>query len=193
MLSAQCSRIARGFSIIELLVSLSIMTVISTVVLANHTRFNSSVLLESLAYEIGLSVRQAQVFGVSVRQSATGFSAGYGVHFSDTSSYLFFVDTNASRAYEEGVDAIVNAYSLSQGHRILAYCGYTAAGVARCSNSDVPITHLDIVFLRPNPDAVMSSNESDLYSRSVITVAAAAGDTRSVEIASTGQISVKNP
>jgi len=183
----------RGFSLIELLVALSILTIISTVVLANHTRFNSSVLLESLAYDIGLSVRQAQVYGLSVREFSSGFQVGYGVHFAGNGSYLFFVDTDANKKYDAGIDSIVNAYSLSRGHQIARYCGYTVSGLERCSDSGTPITYLDVVFFRPDPDAIMSSNEAGVYSRSVISVSSTSGTTRSIEIASTGQISIKNP
>ncbi len=184
----------RGFSLIELLVALSILTVISTVVLANHTRFNNSVLLGSLAYDIGLSIREAQVYGLSVREYSADFQVGYGVHFSDPNTYLFFVDTNLNQKYDgEGVDAIVKSYSVSRGHQIVRFCGVTAAGVERCSDSATPITYLDIVFTRPDPDAVMTSNEAGLYSRSIITVSSVTGDERSVEVASTGQISVKTP
>jgi len=182
----------RAFSLIELLVALSILTVISTVILANHTKFNSTVLLGALAYDIALSVREAQVYGLSVRQFSNDFQVGYGVRFSDPQSYLFFVDRDANQTYEEGVDTVVNTYNLGRGHYISSFCGITAVGVERCSDSGTPITHLDVVFFRPDPDAIMTSNEPGVYSRATVTVAAPSGDTRQVEIASTGQISVKN-
>ncbi len=47
--------------------------------LANHERFNSSILLDSLAYDIALSIREAQVYGLSVRGINADFQVGYGV------------------------------------------------------------------------------------------------------------------
>jgi len=181
----------RGFSLIELLVAVSIFIIISTVVLANHSRFNSSVLLGSLAYDIALSIREAQVFGVSVRQYDSGFQVGYGIRFSDSASYVFFVDTNANQQYDEGVDSIVRTYALGRGHAITQFCGVTTAGVEQCSDDGSPITFLDVVFFRPDPDAIISSNNPGIYSSGSVTVSSPAGETRSVEIASTGQISVK--
>src|SRR3989344_3825107 len=73
---------SRGFTLIELLVVTAILGIVSTLVLANNTRFGGAVLLENLAYEIGLSVRKAQVYGIAVRRfGETDFSAGYGIHF----------------------------------------------------------------------------------------------------------------
>ncbi|MEK7613644.1 MAG: prepilin-type N-terminal cleavage/methylation domain-containing protein [Patescibacteria group bacterium] len=182
-----------AFSLVELLVVLSILTMVSSVVLANHSRFNGTVLLGSLAYDIALSVRQAQVYGLSVRQYSDDFHVGYGVHFSDASSYIFFVDRNINQQYDEGEDSIVQTYTVGRGHIIQSFCGVTANGTERCSDSETPITHLDVVFLRPDPDAVMSSNEPGMLSQGIITVAAPSGDTRSIVVASTGQISVQNP
>lgn len=182
----------RGFTLVELLVVLSILTVISSILLANHTRFNSTVLLTSLAYDVALSVREAQVYGVSVRQFSDDFQVGYGVHFSTSNSYAFFADTNANQIYDDGVDSIIRSYSLSRGHAIQSFCGVTSVGVERCSDSETPITFLDVVFFRPDPDAIMKSNEAGTYSRAIITVSAPTGDTRTIEVASTGQISVQN-
>lgn len=185
---------SRAFSLIELIVAVGILATISTIVLANHTRFNGSVLLGSLAYDIGLSVREAQVFGVSVRQYDSEFQLGYGVRFADSRSYSLFADVNQNRQYDDA-DSIIRSYSLQRGFVISEFCGYTAEGMADCS-TDVsdPISHLSIVFLRPEPDAFMSSNEvGAIYSRSTITVESPGGDTRTVEVASTGQISIQNP
>lgn len=179
----------RAFSLIELLVAVGIFVAISSVVLANHARFNSSVLLGALAYDIALSLREAQVFGLSVRQFGSDFQVGYGIRFSDDDSYFFFADTNASRAYEES-DSVVRVYTLGRSHRITAFCGITAAGIEHCSNGAVPIDHLDIVFFRPDPDAVMSSGEPGFYSHARIAVSSPSGESRTVEVASTGQVSV---
>jgi prepilin-type N-terminal cleavage/methylation domain-containing protein len=185
--------VSRGLTLIELLVVISIFALISLVILANHSRFNSSVLLGSLGYDIALSMREAQVYGLSVKQYANNFQVGYGVRFSGTSSYTFFADTNANKVYDSGTDAIVQVYSIGQGHFISRFCGVRASGAEECSNSPSPIDHLDIVFFRPDPDANISSNIVGPYSRAKIVVGSPSGETRTVTIESTGQVSVTNP
>ncbi len=186
--------VVRGLTLIELLVVMGIFSVISLVVLANHSRFNSSVLLGSLAYDIALSIREAQVYGLSVKEYGSNFQVGYGLRFASASSYTFFADTNANKRYDSGVDSIVQTFSVGRGHTIQSFCGITSAGVEECSNSaSNAIDHLDIVFFRPDPDALFSSNSSTLYSRGKVVVTSPSGETRTISVVSTGQISVTNP
>lgn len=190
-----------AFSLIELLVVVSIFAFISTLVLANHSKFNSSVLLESLAYDTALSIRQAQVYGLSVRQSSPGstFQVGYGIHFTKNTptSYLFFADNNMDKKYDAApvpADSIVDTYAIGQGHTILRFCAYTASGTADCSDSSTPITYLDISFFRPEPDANFATSKTGtLYSRASITVTSGSAETRTISVASTGEVSVANP
>lgn len=187
-------QLARGLTLIELLVVMGIFSIISLVVLANHSRFNSSVLLGNLAYDIALSVREAQVYGLSVRQYSSNFQVGYGVRFASPSSYVFFADTNANKRYDSGVDSIVQTYSLGRGHKVKRFCGTLSSGTEHCSDAGSgAIDHMDIVFFRPEPDANMSSNLSNLYSMAKVVVTAPSGETRTISIVSTGQISVTNP
>jgi prepilin-type N-terminal cleavage/methylation domain-containing protein len=190
MRRAEC----RGFSIVELLVVVAIFSVISLIVLANHSQFNSSVLLGSFAYNIGLSIREAQVYGVSVREYNSNFQVGYGIHFEGTGGYIFFADVDADKQYDADDDAVVKNYAAGQGHTIQMFCGITSDGDHECTDGSTAVTiqHLDIVFYRPEPDANISSDQSGLYSGAEITVASPSGETRTISVASTGQIAISN-
>lgn len=191
--TSRLSFLAPGFTLLELLVVVSIFAFISIITLANHSKFNSSVLLTNLAYNIALSIRQAQVYGLSVQTFDLNFQVGYGVHITTGGSYLFFADTNADKRYEAGTDSIVQTYNIGQGNFIKRFCGTLADGTTQCSDDATPIDHLDIVFFRPEPDANMSSSGPTPYSSGKIVVGSSAGDTRTITIESTGQISVTNP
>jgi prepilin-type N-terminal cleavage/methylation domain-containing protein len=184
----------RGFSLIELLVVVGIFTFITATVLANHSRFNSSVLLGSLAYDIALTVREGQVYGVSVRGIDTNFQVGYGIRFSGASSFIFFADiypVGAPNKKYDPQDSILSTYTLHAGHSISKFCGTSSSGT-ECSDTGA-ISNLDIVFLRPEPDANMSSASGGPYSQGTVTVMSSTGEKRTIAIASTGQISVSNP
>jgi prepilin-type N-terminal cleavage/methylation domain-containing protein len=183
-----------GFSMVELLMVVAIFSVISLIVLTNHSKFNSSVLLGSLAYNIGLSVREAQVYGLSVREYNSNFKVGYGIHFANPTSYFLFADVDADRRYDSGVDSIVRMYTAGQGHTLSKYCGIKVDGQRDCSDgsTSATISHLDVVFYRPDPDANISSNQFGAYSGAEITVGSPSGETRTITIASTGQIAVSS-
>ncbi len=186
----------RGFSLIELLVVVGIFAVISGLILANHSRFNSSVLLGSLAYNIALSIREAQVYGLSVKQFSDEFQIGYGVHFSGDDSYVLFADTPETvgvppnKVYD-GTDSDIQAYSVGRGHVIAKFCGENSFEM-QCSDGSTPTTidHLDIVFFRPEPDAYISSSEPGYYSRAIVVVASPNQNMRTITVESTGQITV---
>lgn len=70
-----------GFTLVELLISIAIIGIITSIVLVKYSSFDSTVLLKSLAYEIALSIREAQVKSVSVIGNGPNFSYPYGLTF----------------------------------------------------------------------------------------------------------------
>ncbi len=183
----------RGFSLIELLVVVGIFVVITGVVLANNARFNSSVLLGNAAYDVALSVRQAQVYGLSTQVHQGVFQVGYGMHFAGPVEYLLFADLDSNKRYDPATDQIVQTYALGRGHTVYRYCGQKSDGTEDCTDNQAAITHLDIAFLRPNPDSTITADSPAPYSSAKITLRSASGETRTVSVQSTGQISVSNP
>jgi len=180
----------KAFSITELLVVIAIFGLISTVILANHSKFNSSVLLGNVAYDVALSVRQAQVYGLSTRQYSNQFRLGYGIRFAGNSTYAFFADIDRNKKYDTGTDSIIQTYSFGQGHSLKRFCGIKSDNTQNCSDDPAPLTFLDVVFLRPEPDATITGDTGVLYSSATIEVQSSTGETRMVTVQSTGQISV---
>ena len=187
----------RGFSLIELLVVCGVLIVISGLLLASNSRFGGSIQLESLAYDIGLSVRQAQVYGISVRQFNPGvYTAGYGMHFdlSSPTTYVLFGDAiSANGQYDQG--ELVQSTSIALGYSIQQIC-VTQTGSAETCTPAVA----DVLFRRPEPDAYISSGSQSCilhtgicYESARIVVRSPRGDTMSVTISVNGQISVSKP
>jgi len=191
---------SRGFSLIELLVSISILVAISTLILVNQNRFGGTISLSNLAYQVALTIRQAQTYGFSVREAQEGtgnFTPSFGVHFASNSpyTYILFADKNGSGRYEN-YDNDGNqipdenfAYFVISGNKsISSFCGIFANGSQKCNPT---ITSLDILFKRPDPDAIIKSDiVADTYSSARITLKAGEGLTRGITVVSTGQIGV---
>jgi prepilin-type N-terminal cleavage/methylation domain-containing protein len=198
---------SRGFTLVELLVVISIMLILTSVFVLRQQRFNSSTLLRSLAYSVALSVRQAQVYGTSIRESSVGaFDANtsakaYGIYFSSgsTGSYILFADANNNGQYDSGES--VQAFTLSQGYAISKFCATTGAAVQRCWTALSPtIANMTIIFKRPNPDSCFATSiaanacqtgasPSETYASGYVQIKSSS-DTRSVTITLTGQITV---
>ncbi len=84
----------RGFTLVEMLVVLSIVLVLSTIMITGQSTFNRSLLLSDTAYTIAFSIREAQTLGLSSRVFSSVQNAGYGIRFDayTPSSYIQFSD-----------------------------------------------------------------------------------------------------
>ncbi len=196
----------RGFTLIELIVVSAIIVVITAFMLFQQSKFNSATLLRSLTYSVALSMRQAQVYGTSVRESSLGsgvFGAGYGVYFpaGNTGQYYIFSDNNSNGVYDSGEE--LPQYALNPGYVIENIC-VTLSGSAtqQCIKGTASlITSLTVYFRRPNPDACFATNTVPgacasaglpaTYSVAYVQLKSTGnGDTRSVRVSANGQISV---
>jgi len=184
-----------GFTLIELLVSISIFIIITSVAIWNNNAFNSSVLLTDLGYEIALSVRQAQVYGTTVKApsscTSTGcpFTSGYGIDFDITkpSQYILFEDGKMGSAPNHIYDTgeLLQNYAIGRGYSIAKICvpGFSSG-----------LSKVDISFIRPEPESWVSVNgaaanltEADIYIQDPQKL-----NYREIIIEPTGQISVEN-
>ncbi len=108
------SKSRKGFTLIELLVTITIFVILTGIVLFSSNGFNNTILLKDLAYDVALTVQQAQSYGVNVNESQTTLNpfAPFGVYFNlnlngadppgSNKNFVFFTDTiskNSSNYY----------------------------------------------------------------------------------------------
>jgi len=204
---------SRGFTLIELLVSIGIMLIILGTLVFNQSHYSDGAALKNLADTIGLTIRQAQIYGISVKEFNTGsnnFSSAYGAEFNilatgANNAYIFFADVpDVNNVYNGTYDSgwscplggsseCITKTSITQGNTINGLCEIPLVGQPNCS-----IGRVDITFLRPEITAQMvffDTSGNQLSSTGVegaqIKLLSPAGNTRSVTIYTTGQISVK--
>lgn len=86
-----------GFTMVEIVVMLAILTAISGLVLANFTGFNEGTALNRSARELALGIRKAQNMSLAVTRVGGQIPAGVGVYLSatgaDSGKYFLFSDT----------------------------------------------------------------------------------------------------
>lgn len=195
-----------GFSLIEMLVVIGIIVMISGVVLSNNARFGGVIQLQNLAYDIALSIRQAQVYGISVQRfnASPTFAPAYGMHFaiSSPNNYVLFGDVSspANGIFDPsgGTSELVESTTIQSGYRIVGLYA-TPPGLA-----EISVSSLDITYRRPNPDAYISRNgdlltfdakgkyvSGSINEQARILLQSPRGDQKSVIVSSNGQISVQ--
>lgn len=204
-----------GFTLIELMLVITVMTMMTAMLLVSDRRFDSSILLRSLAYEVGFSMRTAQLYGVSVREVSVGsgnFNAAYGISVPVSiinvpgASYPLFADLNQDGIFSASTEPTIESYVLQSPFSISNICALNGssmicaktcpsplpAGINSCSPQMVA-NNITISFRRPDPNAIVTvdSNSSQLYTGAIIMVTSPVGSTRSASITSTGLISVQ--
>jgi hypothetical protein len=157
--------------------------------MANYRSVNSSVMLNTLASKIAISMRQAQVSGLAVMEDKGGgnsFGNAYGMNFTAANNtlYLFFSDRNGNKIWNTG--ETVQTYTLGNGNIIQSLCSTTGV-TETCGRPQ-----LNITFMRPNPDATLTdATGSPRYSNVAIIIRAPSGATKKITIWTTGQISIQ--
>lgn len=196
-----------------MLVVVAIITLISATVLANNNRFGGVIQLENLAYNVALSVRQAQVYGISVRRVAGTFGAGYGMYFdsSTPTAYVLYADTisqnglyTCAQPGTSNCEAITTT-SISGGYQISDLCYTPQNSSTEICNSTTPgaAGKLHILFKRPEPDAYIGINAvetldgngaptSAIQQNARVVLRSPRGDTVGVRVDNNGQITVQH-
>jgi prepilin-type N-terminal cleavage/methylation domain-containing protein len=195
--TAKTSRPSRGFGLVELMVSISIMTLVSTVILVKNRSFNNALLLRNQAYEVAFSLRQAQLLAVSGNKESASDSNQYGIYFDISTApgqyRLFRDDSNTSSnlgRYDAGDHTPPGGVGILDNRFVIQEI---------VDSSDNPLDDvLSVTFVRPNFDALFKDSSGGYFSGPVylkISPKDNSGYTnvpfRLVEITSTGQITVK--
>lgn len=214
-------QIKKGFTLIEMLMVLAIFTILTSIVMYNYAEFNSKTIMTNMAYEIALTVRQAQVYSLGVRgQVGTGsFDNRYGVYFNTNDGgkeFAFFFDKRDGENEPNGwcdagenVGNCLACVSDSDGeclekvtltrdifiNKICLSDGINPVdeNTGQCVGSN-PIEEVSVTFDRPNPDAkvAVEYGDNDTKKNLGIVVKNSFGNQRAVIIRNTGQISVIN-
>lgn len=200
----------RGFSFIELSISIAIFATLSTITVLSYNNFNNRIGVDILAHQIAQFGHEAQVTSLSVKRSLSGTYSGYGIHFdrASTTQFIFFADNNANYLFDNNGscgmagDECEKKINLLKGVTITALCGLRAStthsGSADCTSglSTDFAQSFDFVFRRPSPDASIqgkptSASAPEAYSVAQVIITSSKNYQRIVEFWNTGQISVK--
>ena len=177
---------------VELIVVLSIFSVMTSIVLFDYGKFQENVDIKILANDIALKVIEAQKSSTAGEWNLNALGSwkpSYGIHFnlSDNKNFIYFADLNNNTFYEDtgctgeclGRITITKGNSISKLEVIGTGCPAT-------------VTNLDVVFKRPDSSAIITSNPalSCIISYAQITISSPKLITAAIKIYPSGKIQI---
>jgi type II secretory pathway pseudopilin PulG len=196
----------KGFTLIELVVSVGIIITLTGVLLINYPDATIRLNLVNTSHYIALLFREAQVRGSAV-DSANGSIAGYGVYTNlTTPTKLVLFGDLVTLETKNGVyigdktyttsptDEMKSITTLPSRFQIGKLCVGTSYPFSCNENNTPPITSLTVTFVRPNPEPYIYINNATSTSYTGACVElwspkhAQAGHVRSVRVLGAGLI-----
>lgn len=151
-----------GFTLIELMVSISIIAIMSGLFLTNYRSTSRTSGLKMTAQKLASDLRLAQNYSLGSKEYKGEMPVGgWGVHFnrvSSPNSYIIFADSNGNMHYDNGESDIDQG-----GLTISMPTGISIKEISAGSSIDL----VDITFLPPDPttniwDGVNTHNLVDI-------------------------------
>lgn len=180
----------RGFTLAELLVVLSIMTIITGIVLQKYQGYDTNALFANASEDVVLAIRQAQIYGVGVKGNTAGctggttFDCSYGAYFATGASGLtIFVDNNNNGLFDVGAvpTEVVQATNWLSPITVQS----VSCGGGPCGGGA-----LNLAFRRPNPAATIRDALGIVYSTASVVITNGT-KTSTVTVTKAGQVSLQ--
>ena len=177
----------RGFSLIELMVAVGIMTLINIMIFASYPEFSQKMALKRTSEEVALIARQAQAYALGIKKSASSGDDyyGFGVHFDKNNSktLILFTDSDSDKTYDNG--ELFQEFKIGAGD----YVSELWVCASFCQTTDT----LDVVY--PRAASMATINNDDNLSYAKITIKSPRGNENKnkklIKIWISGQISVE--
>jgi prepilin-type N-terminal cleavage/methylation domain-containing protein len=168
----------RGFALVELMVAIGIIVILSVSLLFQQNKFDSTVQITNVAYEIMTVIKQAQTYSTSNVVGGEEEGVSYGVHFTRGSQefVLYRNEDVNSPEYDGGDDEVVERFTIS---------GKTEVSEIQRGNSSRD--SISISFKRPDPEPIFDSNSSATSARIILENDT---ETKEIFVSKTGQIQV---
>lgn len=155
-----------GFTLIELVVSISIIALVTGIFLANYSSANRRSDLTMTAQKMVTDIRLAQNYGLGLSRYGLSGSTnvpagGWGVHFDLTNygntKYLIFADDDGDSTFDAGEDNVSYGAQVTSLPANIIIDSLTVGTVVGTSVGFSTQTKSDITFLPPDPITTINS------------------------------------
>lgn len=165
-----------GFTMIEILVVITTVTILTAVVLLYNHQGESQLILFKEQSRLLSEISRAKVFSVETFNQS-GVPCGFGIHFVDVKTYILYKDIAPDCSTSD------NRYSATSADQVVA----TTVIDSAVSFGALPIS--DILFVPPDPK-VFIDGVADFSGVATIPLVSTTGTELDVKINGAGQITI---
>lgn len=145
----------KGMTYVELIVVLSIFSIMSAVALFDYGKFEARINIKNLANDIALQIVGVQKNAMAGKLASMPFDSGkpaYGIYFNLTESQQFisFADTSGNQFYDSGEELDTIKITKQSFIKDIKIEGGNCSG---------PKPDVNIVFKRPDSSALVSTSD----------------------------------
>ncbi len=145
----------KGFTMIEMIVSISIIAILATTFLANYHGARKSSELNMAAQKLASDIRLTQSYALGLKEKDGNVPVRWGVYFNKASGsngkYIIYADTESSnnQSYDSGEEYFI--YDLAQGVIIKDI---------KIDNVSIPNNTLYLTFASPDAEVQICRNSN---------------------------------
>ncbi len=181
-----------GFTVVELVIVLTIMVTITSLILTNYPGFNERLAARAVSEDVASNIRLAQAYGLGVKESSSDLFPGYGIYFQSAiaNSYVLFADNNNDSTYQTSEK--IKDLAIQTSVQIYDLC----VNVKQAPPGTCGLASLTAFFRRPTPIVSLKGEQtiggtvvpaSDIE----IKIRGARGTVKTIVVWLSGQISVE--
>lgn len=171
-----------GFTLVELAVSMLIIGIISTIVLANYNTGRKQEALNRSAQRLAVAIRQAQNYALFSRVGTKCSTppGGYGIYIASDSQYIIFGDCGngvvggpADHVYESSTDDLISTINVEP--TVVIPSSQSPSVIGASLTFEPPIGKFYYKSLVPavsNTIRIVLQNSSDATKQKTITISA---------------------
>jgi len=165
----------KGFTLVELMVVVSIISLLSVVVFANYRAGEKQFALQRSAHKLAQDIRRAQNMSMATQEFQGAVPGGYGIYFNITTStqYILFADLNGSKTYDSSNEKVQTLEFEKRVSIIILSPG----------------SPLNIFFFPPDPTVLISGNPA--INSASITLNFEGGSGKTIKVNKAGLIEIE--
>lgn len=172
-------RFLKGFSLIELLVTISIIVLLSGMVFVGYRSGERQLMLNRAASKLAQDIRRVEGMALSTEKCCGGIipGGGYGIYLGNAgdTSYLLYADISVPNEQYDAGDQTIETINFEKGVEVQLL---------------IPSPPLSINFKPPDPTVIFAGDSTKTEARITLRLEAEPSKTKTVKVNKAGLIEI---